>query len=141
MIILDTTVISELMRGTAVDGRVLKWLRSLGSQPVTTVVNRAEIIAGIALLPRGQRRDRLAAGAQRALSHLGVCLPLTEESADRYGAIVATRRASGQPIGGMDALIAAIALETGASIATRDVSGFAGLGLTVIDPWSGATSV
>ena len=46
------------------------------------------------------------------------------------------RRYAGNPIEKFDALIAATTLAAGASIATRDIGGFAGCGLTVIDPWT-----
>lgn len=135
MIILDTNVISEAMRGSSADRSVLSWIRSLREQPVTTVVNRAELLSGVALLPDGKRRDALAASAREALAGLGVCLPLTPEAADEYADIVATRRHGGRPIGGMDALVAAIARVSGAGIATRNTDDFAGLGLDLIDPW------
>lgn len=135
MIILDTNVISEVMRGPYADPTVLTWLRSLREQPVTTVINRAEILAGLALLPAGAKRDKLVETAERAFSTLGIVLPLVPESASVYAEIVALRRRAGKPIGGIDALIAAIARLAGASIATRDISGFEGLGLELIDPW------
>lgn len=135
MIILDTNVISEVMRGPRADPRVLDWVRSLGSVPVTTVVNRAEILAGIAILPGGQRRDLLEAAAHEAFDGLGVCLPLMPEASSSYARIVADRSAAGRPVGAMDALIAAIATVAGASLATRDVADFGDLGLTLINPW------
>jgi predicted nucleic acid-binding protein len=49
---------------------------------------------------------------------------------------VLARRQAGNPIEKLDALIAATTLAGGASIATRDVGGFGGCGLTVIDPWT-----
>lgn len=136
MIILDTNVISEAMRGPQADSGVLAWLRALPAPPVTTVINRAEILAGIALLPEGVRAERLRTAAERAFETLGVCLPLTSECCSHYGDIVATRQRAGQPIGGIDALIAAIAREVSATVATRDVDGFAGLGLDLVNPWS-----
>lgn len=136
MIILDTNVISEAMRGSRADARVLTWIRALRERPVTTVVNRAEVLAGVALLPPGARRDGLATAADEAFAGLGVCLPLVPECAADYAAIVSSRRAAGHPIGAMDALVAAIARVSDASIATRDVSDFAGLGLSVVDPWA-----
>ena len=138
MIILDTNVISEAMRGPKADPRVLDWLRSLRRQPVTTLINRAEIMAGIALLPAGNRRDKLRRAAESAFSTLGSCLPLVPACADEYGDIIAVRRAAGRQIGGMDALIASIARVSGSSLATRDVHDFVGLGIDVIDPWSSA---
>lgn len=140
MIILDTNVISELMRGPRSSPVVLAWLRSLPEMPVTTVINRAEIMAGIAVLPAGRRKERLTIAGRAAFDQLGAVLPLAAECADTYAGIVATRRAMGRPVGGMDALIAAIATASGASLATRDSADFDGLGLTLIDPWEPASS-
>jgi toxin FitB len=136
VIVLDTNVISEAMRGPQADPTVLAWLRSLPAPPVTTVINRAEILAGIALLPPGARAKRLREAATLAFGALGVCLPLTPECCAHYGDIVARRQRAGRPIGGMDALIAAIAREATATVATRDNTDFDDLGLTLINPWS-----
>ena len=97
-------------------------------------------MAGIALLPAGARADRLREASERAFSALGACLPLTPECCGHYGDIVAARRRTGRPIGGMDALIAAIAREASATIATRDVSDFEGTGVPVLNPWVRAPS-
>ena len=136
MIILDTNVISELVNGPQASPQVLAWVGSLDEQPVTTVVNRAEVLLGLALMPAGKRQRNLTDAADRAFNTLAACLPLTAEGADAYADIVATRRATGRPIGTMDALIAAIAHVTRAKIATRDIDGFDGLGLTLVDPWA-----
>jgi toxin FitB len=135
VIVLDTNVISEAMRGPRADPLVLTWLRSLPAPPVTTVINRAEILAGVALLPAGDRRDRLRSAALTAFSGLAVCLPLTPECADHYAEIVADRRRAGRPVGSMDALVAAIVRESGGRLATRDTNDFAGLGLDLVNPW------
>jgi predicted nucleic acid-binding protein len=66
----------------------------------------------------------------------GRILPFEAGAATRYPEIVLARRQAGNPIDKFDALIAATALVAGASIATRDTGGFAGCGLTVIDPWT-----
>lgn len=136
MIVLDTNVISEAMRGPEADGRVIAWLRELPSPPVTTVINRAEILAGIAQLPPGARRDRLGVVAAQAFATLGVVLPLIPEAAEHYADIVAARRRARAPIGGMDALIASICRASRATLATRDEGDFAGLGLEVVNPWA-----
>ena len=135
MIVLDTNVISEAMRGPRADPLVRAWLRSLPAPPVTTVINRAEILAGVALLPAGDRRDRLRGAALTAFSGLAVCLPLTPECADHYAEIVADRRRAGRPASSMDALVAAIVRESGGRLATRDTNDFAGLGLDLVNPW------
>lgn len=138
-VILDTNVISEAMRGPAADPAVIDWLNALDAPPVTTVINRAEILAGLRLLPPGHRRDALTDVATTVFARIDVCLPLTGECADRYAEIVATRRRAGLPIGGMDALVAAIALEAGATLATRDMWDFDHLGLDLVNPWRDAS--
>lgn len=67
---------------------------------------------------------------------LGATLPLTPEAADLYGEIVAARRMAGRPIAALDALVGAVCLDTGAVLATRDESDFAGLGIRVVNPFS-----
>ncbi len=63
-------------------------------------------------------------------------LPFGASAASRYAEIMLSRRRVGKPIEGFDALIASIALATGATVATRDVGGFSDCGLALIDPWS-----
>lgn len=135
MIILDTNVLSELSKGNA-DAQVVAWLRAMTEPPVTTVINRAELLAGVALMPPGRRRDRVLEGIADALGALDICLPLTESGATRYAEVVAARRALGRPVTEMDALIAAIALDAKAQIATRNVKDFEGVGIELVDPWA-----
>ena len=136
MIIVDTNVISELMRGEP-HPAVLAWV---AAQPrallFTTHINQAEILYGIGALPEGRRRMALAATAMFAEDFAGRILPFEAGAAARYPEIVLARRHAGNPIEKFDALIAATALAAGASIATRDTGGFAGCGLTVINPWT-----
>lgn len=134
MIVLDTNVISELMRGPQADSNVRRWFADLAELPVTTVLNQAEILTGIELLPPGARRKRLRAMADAAFSRMGTALPLTPGATGHYARIVALRTKSGREIGTMDALIAAIVLDAAAVLVTRDHD-FDGLGLSVINPW------
>lgn len=108
------------------------------AQFYTTHVTEAEIRYGIGALPDGRRRAALAeaAGAMFAEEFAGRVLPFGAAAAARYPAIVLAWRHAGRPIEGFDAWIAAIALGAGAALATRDSSGFAGCGVTVIDPWT-----
>jgi predicted nucleic acid-binding protein len=138
VIVVDTNVISELMRGEphpAVLGWVARQPRAL---LYTTYVNQAEILYGIGALPEGRRRLALAAAAEAVFAEdfSGRILSFEGRAAARYPEIVVARRQAGKPIEIFDALIAATALAVGAGIATRDVGGFAGCGLTVIDPWT-----
>jgi predicted nucleic acid-binding protein len=140
VIVIDTNVISELMRPEP-HPTVVAWIAALPSATLfTTSVNKAEILHGIAVLSEGRRRAALVAAAEAIFSEdlAERVLPFDDVAADRYAEIVAARRRTGRPIDAFDALIAATALAAGADIATRDVGGFEGLGLTLIDPWAGS---
>jgi toxin FitB len=138
MIVVDTHVISELMRHERKPA-VVAWVAAQPRRRLfTTSVNQAEIFYGIAALPEGRRRSALAATAEVMFAEefAGRVLPFEPRAAVRYSEIVIARRQVGKPIEKFDALIAATALAAGASIATRDTGGFAGCGLTAIDPWT-----
>jgi hypothetical protein len=130
VIVVDTNVISELMRGEP-HPAVLSWV---AAQPrallYATYVSQAEILDGIAALPEGRRRKALAAAAEAMFAEdfAGRLLPFEARAAARYPEVVLTRRQAGQPIEKLDALIAATALAAGASIARRDIGGFAAAG-------------
>jgi predicted nucleic acid-binding protein len=136
VIVLDTNVISELMRAEPHRG-VFAWV---AAQPRATLyatsISQAEILYGIAMLPEGRRRAALAAAATAVFAEdlAGRVLPF-DGAAAHYAEIVVARRRAGNPIEAFDALIAATALAAGASLATRDVDGFEGCGLVLINPW------
>ncbi|MFO0684754.1 MAG: type II toxin-antitoxin system VapC family toxin [Sandaracinus sp.] len=138
MIVLDTNVLSELMRASP-ERRALAWVNAQpASQLYTTSVSEAEIRAGIAMLPKGKRRDALAAAAD-AMFEVdlgGRVLPFAREAARVYALILTSRGRSGRPISAFDAQIAAICRAADARLATRNVADFDGCGLDVVDPWS-----
>ena len=137
MIILDTNVLSEMMR-PAPHPAVHRWLAAQRrTELFTTTISQAEISFGIAALAEGRRRDALAAAAEALFTEdlRGRVLPFDAAAAARYGGITADRRRAGKPLEGFDGLIAAIAAATGAHVATRDVGDFEGCGVTLIDPW------
>ncbi|MCL4843079.1 MAG: type II toxin-antitoxin system VapC family toxin [Bryobacteraceae bacterium] len=138
MIILDTNVISEMMKPEP-DSNVDAWLANQPPELVyTTAVTAAEIRSGIEILPAGNRRHSLQTAADRLLAGLfaGRILPFDEPAAPDYAEIVARRRALGLPAGAFDALIAAIARHHGAVLATRDTQDFAHCGIRLVNPWS-----
>jgi toxin FitB len=114
----------------------------VAAQPPTTLfttsVSKAEIFYGIAILPDGARRSSLAMLAERMLEDIFArrVLAFDSAAAEHYASIVAVRRGKGRPIQEFDGLIAAIARNAGAQVATRDVDGFADCELTIINPWN-----
>jgi predicted nucleic acid-binding protein len=137
MIVLDTNVISELMRDSP-QQTVLAWFdaQSTSSLFVTTVTE-AEILTGIALLPDGRRRSGLAESADRVFTALfaGRILVFDSDAANIYAEIFAQRHAAGRPINQADCQIAAIARSREASIATRNVADFEGVEIELVNPW------
>ena len=137
MIVLDTNVISEVIR-PAPGPKVLDWLDEQSPNSIfTTAVTRGEILYGIRLLSDGQRRRRLwtAALAIFGEDFAGRVLSFDSDAADIYAEIGASRRAAGRPISQFDATIAAITRSHGAKLATRNAKDFDGCGIDVINPW------
>lgn len=137
MIVLDTNVVSELGR-YAPDTRVLAWSESAGDLLTITAVTAAEMTRGVSLLPRGARRDALAAsvtGQLMSFEMRGGVLPFDARAAHEFGDVAARRKAAGRPIADADAMIAAICRAHGAPLATRNIKDFTGTGVTLINPW------
>jgi predicted nucleic acid-binding protein len=140
VIVLDTNVLSELMRGQPA-AVVFDWVAAQQRTTLyTTSVNKAEILYGIAALPEGRRRPVLASTAEAMFADdfAGRVLPFDAEATVYYAEIVATRRREGRPIEALDAQIAATARAAGAELATRDIDGFAGCRLVLVNPWAAA---
>ena len=137
-ILLDTNVLSELMRPKPA-AEVLDWFeRQQGVMFFVSAITRAEILLGIALLPDGKRRDGLAAAAERTFDEdfAGHCLAFDGNCATEYALLVAERSRCGHAISTEDGQIAAIALSQGLPLATRNGKDFKGIeGLTVLNPW------
>lgn len=137
MIVLDTNVLSELMRSTP-DETVVRWTtRQPTASLYVTSITQAEILHGILLLPKGRRRTALedAAAAMFAEDLGGRILPFGSEASRPYAEIASARQRAGRPISHFDAQIAAIARANGASVATRNTADFTGCGIELIDPW------
>jgi len=137
-IILDTNVLSELMRPQP-DPLVLEWFaRQTAVTFYTTAISQSEILLGIALLPVGKRREALADAAVKMFQEdfFGACLPFDESCANLYASVVANRRRSGFTITTEDAQIAAIALSRNQPLATRNSKDFLHIeGLILHNPW------
>ncbi len=138
MILLDTNVISELMRAEPAQ-IVLEWFgRHDAAELFISAVTEAELRTGVAILPDGQRRDRLQLALDGMIDQdfQERVLPFDGPAAKAYAAIAAQRRAAGRPISEADCQIVAIARATGAPVATRNVKDFDGCGVRLINPWN-----
>lgn len=136
MIILDTNVVSELMRA-APDPTVAAWALNADPELCLTALTVAEIRYGIARLPDGQRKQDITAAADRLLAAFAQrVVPFDLTAASRYGDLVAKREANGRPISVFDAQIAAVCQARSATLATRNVKDFEDTSITVIDPWT-----
>jgi predicted nucleic acid-binding protein len=137
MILLDTNILSELMRPEPEKG-VEQWL---AEQPDASVfisaITEAELRYGVALLPAGKRRSALATVIEDMLGEdfIGRILPFDSAAAVAFAKIAANRRQAGRIIAQADAQIAAIARSRGAALATRNVQDFQECGVEVINPW------
>jgi predicted nucleic acid-binding protein len=143
VIIVDTNIASVLMAGVRhTDDEVVdQWLNDCADERIcVTVVTRAEIGAGIAVLPDGRRKESLVRAAGEFFESMADhTLPFNSSAADAYGQIIAERQRQGRPVTVLDAQIAAIARCAHAKVATRNDKDFQGLGLTVINPYRSAT--
>ena len=137
MIVLDTNVISAVMRDTP-DPVVVAWLdRQPANEIWTTTITVFEILFGLELLAPGERRRRLEAAFARALEEdfRGRVLPFDQAAARETALIAARRRRSGLPVDFRDTQIAGIVLARRATLATRNIRHFADLPADVVDPW------
>ena len=137
MIVLDTNVISELMRPQP-HPQVLAWVDGLDPARVAiTAMNEAEILHGIARLPHRRRQRSLQQSWDELVPAIfaGRVWPFCSEAAHWYADLLSARERLARPMATADAVIAAIALAHGAQLATRDVADFADLGLDLINPW------
>ena len=136
MIIVDTNVISEMMRETP-DPEVLAWTATAGRLH-TTAITLAEVEYGLARLPDGRRRDQLTTTASRVFADFDdVIVSFDARAARRYGASVAGRSQSGGPIATADAQIAAICASREPRLATRNAADFDATQISLINPWEG----
>jgi hypothetical protein len=139
MIILDTNVLSALMH-VVPEAVVVQWLDQQPAESVwITSITLFETRLGLALLPKGRRRQTL----ERAFGQLieedleNRVLEFDRGAADQAAVLAATCRKAGRPVDMRDTMIAGIALARRAVLATRNVKDFRDLKVQVIDPWAG----
>ncbi len=137
MIVLDTNIVSEAAKQTP-DKNVKNWMRI---QPLNDLYLCAPVVAELSfgaqrmLLRTGS--DRLALGLRQIIERTFASriLPFDASVAERAGRLHASREAEGRPIAIGDLWIAAICIHHGATLATRNTRDFAGLDLTLENPF------
>ena len=136
--LLDTNVLSELMRPIPAP-EVLRWFAAqTPAQLHTCAITQAEILAGVAALPAGRRRDALASAAQLIfeIDFRGRCIAFGSTAAEQFALVTAQRKQRGRPIDTVDAQIAAVALAADLQLVTRNYKDFEDIdGLVVVNPW------
>ncbi len=139
MIVLDTNVISEIMKPAELrSAKVFTWLRSYSPPDVfTTTISLAEVLAGIAILPIGKRQNKMREAADKVFSSVFPqrILPFDETAAVAFANLITLRRRKGLSYDAFDVQIAAIAKSRGMAIATRNTDDFSDAGLDIVNPW------
>lgn len=137
MLVLDTNVISETLKPEP-NAKVRAWLEAQPSASVfTTAITQAEILYGVALLPKGRRQSTLLTAAVLMFEEdfRGRVLPFDSEAATIYASLTSTRRRDSTPISFADAQIAAITQSRGGRLATRNIRDFVSCGIEIVNPW------
>ncbi len=138
MIILDTNILSAVMRETS-DPIIVEWLDAQARESIwTTAITVFEIQLGLSILEKGKRRAKLEQTFQLALEEIleGRILPFDVASAMASADIAAKRRRKGITVDIRDTQIAGIAVAKRSSIATRNIKDFQELPISVINPWA-----
>lgn len=141
MILLNTNVISEALR-PAPEPRVIAWLNAHFPEAAISSVSIFELSAGVMLLEAGRRRDALESAVARTVRRFGARTYAFDAAAAHAAAsLLARARTQGAalhqvPVKLADLQIAGIASAYGLALATRNVGDFAGLGLTLLNPWT-----
>ena len=138
MIILDTNVLSALMR-TVPDAHVVAWLDRQPAESVwITSITLFEAYLGLALLPSGRRRRTLEGAFARLLQEdlENRVLDFDSAAATEAASLAAARQKNGRPVDLRDTQIAGIALARRATLATRNVRHFRDLRILIVDPWA-----
>lgn len=141
MIILDTNVLSALMRATP-ETRVVNWLDRQPAESVwITSITLFEARLGLALMAKGRRLQSLEAAFARLLEEdlENRVLDFDSSAATQAALLAAERQKAGRPVDMRDTQIAGIALARRATLATRNVRHFSDLKVPVVDPWESET--
>jgi toxin FitB len=137
--LLDTNVLSEFSRSAIPpDRHVKRWMESVHPDMLfSSVLSIGEIRKGIELLPPSKKRSELEQWLESELNGWfgDNLLPVTKAISDRWGILAARSQQQGKPLGNIDGLLAATAIEHDLTVATHNARHFAGLGVAIFNPW------
>jgi toxin FitB len=137
MIVLDTNVISALMRKEP-EKPVVKWLDGQPAASIwITAITVMEIRFGLQTMPKGRRQEALIRAFELMLKSMieGRIASFDAEAGLHAAELMAQRKRKGRPAEVRDTMIAGIVLANRATLATRNTQHFEDLPLTVINPW------
>ena len=140
MVLLDTSVVSELMH-LLPDPGVESWIRGQSADGLFfSAIGEAELRYGVAAMAPGRRRERISSEIDALIREdfEARILPFDSAAARSYASIAAARKIAGRPVTPVDYQIAAIAHSRGMAVGTRNVRHFVDMGIDVIDPWGDA---
>lgn len=135
MYLVDTNVVSELMRQTTADP-VRKWVDRHHAGCALPTPAIFELRAGVAEMPGGRRRDELLGALERIIARFGPRVyALDRAAAEMAGDLSGDARRRGRAMSRIDAQIAGIAALYGLTLVTRNLRDFESLGIDLVDPW------
>lgn len=136
MIVLDTNVLSALMRQTP-DTQIVAWLDKQARTSVwTTSITVLEIRFGLQIMAAGKKRSQLLELFSSLLEKMGGRIaPFDDDAAGQAAHLMASRQRKGRPVELRDTMIAGIVVARHATLATRNLSHFEDLSVPVINPW------
>lgn len=137
MIILDTNVVSEVMKASA-DQRVQDWLGDQAEDALyITTITVSELLRGTGILPEGRKKEALGAALDLVLTEFDDrILAFDLEAAKQHATLAVQARAKGKTLPMADGYIAAIAASHGFAVASRDTGPFRAAGVPFINPWN-----
>src|SRR5882672_5709573 len=137
MIVLDTNVLSALMRQTP-DQRVIAWLDQQPRTSIwTTAITLLEVRFGLQIMPAGRRRSLLMESFVAVLGKLDHRVASFDvAAAQQAGDLMALRQKKGRPVELRDTMIAGIVLAQHATLATRNTAHFEDIAVPIINPWT-----
>lgn len=137
MILLDTNVISALMRQSP-DKMVVDWLDKQPRTSVwTTSITVLEVRFGLQIMTGGKRRTALMRAFDSVLDKIAHrVVPFDLAAAQQAAELMASRRREGRPGDLRDTMIAGIALAKHATLATRNTAHFGDISVPLVNPWT-----